>query len=429
MPAPTPFQYHGTAEFAKESVHINFDILATDPKTRARRGRLHLRSGTVETPVFMPVGTQGTVKSMSQEELAGMGYGIILGNTYHLYLRPGHELIKSVGGLHKFINWGGSMLTDSGGFQVFSLEHIRKIGEDGVVFRSYVDGSYHEFTPERVMEIQSAIGADIVMAFDECAPYPCEKDYAVAAMNRTHEWAKRSQASADPDQAFFGIVQGSTYQDLRVKSAEFIASLDSDGIAIGGVSVGEGKELMMNAVDWTVPYLPNRKVRYLMGVGTPEDLLDAVIRGIDMFDCVLPTRLGRNGSLYTTFGRVNIKNNRFIDDFSPIDPECDCWACRNYSAAYLRHLYKCDEILASRLATFHNLHFYSALMGRIRQAIEQGRLTEYRREFLAKYRKHTAAVHDDVTRDVCDRPNKCDQENSDGKSHSYAGDRSGRPEG
>lgn len=346
----------------------------------------------------MPVGTQGTVKAMSQEELAGMGFEIILGNTYHLYLRPGAELIKRAGGLRGFINWKGGILTDSGGFQVFSLEHIRKIGEDGVIFRSYVDGSYHEFTPERVMEIQSALGSDIVMAFDECAPYPCEKDYAVAAMNRTHEWAKRSQASADPDQAFFGIVQGSVYADLRAESAQFIASLDTDGIAIGGVSVGEGKELMMNAIEWTVPHLPERKARYLMGVGTPEDLLDAVMRGIDMFDCVLPTRLGRNGSLYTTYGRINIKNNRFIEDLSPVDPECDCWACRNYTAAYLRHLYKCDEILASRLATFHNLHFYSVLMQNIRQAIEQGRLTQYRKEFLAKYRKHAAVVHDDITR-------------------------------
>ena len=346
----------------------------------------------------MPVGTQGTVKAMSQQEMTAMGFEIILGNTYHLYLRPGADLIKRAGGLHGFINWPGSILTDSGGFQVFSLEHIRKIGEDGVVFRSYVDGSYHEFTPERVMEIQSALGSDIVMAFDECAPYPCEKDYAQAAMKRTHEWAKRSQASAGADQAFFGIVQGSVYQDLRVESAEFIASLDTDGIAIGGVSVGEGKDLMMKAVDWTVPYLPEHKARYLMGVGTPEDLIDAVMRGIDMFDCVLPTRLGRNGSLYTTYGRINIKNNRFIDDLSPVDPECDCWACRNHTAAYLRHLYKCDEILASRLATFHNLHFYSVLMRNIRQAIEQGRLSEYRREFLAKYRKHAAAVHDDVTR-------------------------------
>lgn len=366
----------------------------------------------------MPVGTQGTVKAMSQEELSGMGFKIILGNTYHLYLRPGHELIKTAGGLHKFINWNGNILTDSGGFQVFSLEHIRKIGEDGVVFRSYVDGSYHEFTPERVMEVQSALGSDIVMAFDECAPYPCEKEYAIQAMNRTHEWAKRSQDSADPDQAFFGIVQGSVHEDLRGQSARFIASLDTDGIAVGGVSVGEGKELMMNAVDWSVPYLPEGKVRYLMGVGTPEDIIDAVVRGIDMFDCVLPTRLGRNGSLYTSRGRINIKNNRFIDDFSPVDPECDCWACRNYSAAYLRHLYKCDEILASRLATYHNLYFYGKLMESIRHAIEQGRLAEYRKEFLAKYRMHHAAVHDDITR----------QEINNGTSHSYAGHRPAQSE-
>jgi len=367
----------------------------------------------------MPVGTQGTVKAMSQEELRDMGFRIILGNTYHLYLRPGHELIKSIGGLHKFINWGGSILTDSGGFQVFSLEHIRKIGEDGVVFRSYVDGSYHEFTPERVMEIQAALGSDIVMAFDECAPYPCEKEYAVQAMNRTHEWAKRSQESADPDQAFFGIVQGSTYEDLRYQSAQVISSLDTDGIAIGGVSVGEGKELMMNAVDWSVPHLPDHKPRYLMGVGTPEDIIDAVIRGIDMFDCVLPTRLGRNGSLYTTYGRINIKNNKYIDDFLPVDPECGCWACRNYSAAYLRHLYKCDEILAARLATYHNLYFYHSLMENIRQAIEQERLTEYRKEFLAKYRKHAASVHDELTR----------MENNNGQGHSYAGPRPARSEG
>jgi len=368
----------------------------------------------------MPVGTQGTVKAMSQEELSEMGFRLILGNTYHLYLRPGHELIRLAGGLHRFINWKGAILTDSGGFQVFSLEHIRKIGEDGVLFRSYVDGSYHEFTPERVMEIQSALGADIVMAFDECAPYPCEKDYAAAAMNRTHEWAKRSLAARDPRQAFFGIVQGSVYEDLRRESAEFVASLDTDGIAVGGVSVGEGKELMMRAVEWSVPYLPDNKPRYLMGVGTPEDLIDSVIRGIDMFDCVLPTRLGRNGSLYTTYGRINIKNNRFIDDFSPVDPECDCWACRNYSAAYLRHLYKCDEILASRLATYHNLYFYARLMERIREEIDQGRLTEFRKEFLAKYRKHKASVHDDS----CRR----ETENGYTRKRGYAGSRQTRPE-
>lgn len=370
----------------------------------------------------MPVGTQGTVKAMSQEDLTEMGFRIILGNTYHLYLRPGHELVKTAGGLHGFINWRGNILTDSGGFQVFSLEHIRKIGEDGVVFRSYVDGSYHEFTPERVMEIQSALGSDIVMAFDECAPYPCEHDYAREAMVRTHEWAKRSQDACDPNQAFFGIIQGSVYPDLRRESAELIASLDTDGIAIGGVSVGEGKELMMKAVDWSVPHIPEHKPRYLMGVGTPEDLIDSVVRGIDMFDCVLPTRLGRNGSLYTSQGRINIKNNRFISDLGPVDPACDCWACRNYSAAYLRHLYKCDEILASRLATYHNLYFYARLMERIRGAIEQGRLTDFRREFLAKYRKHRASIHDDL----------CRQETENGydpKQHSYAGHRPAGPEG
>lgn len=389
-------------KLVKETAAIKFEVLARDRLTRARRGRLHLPSGPIETPVFMPVGTQGTVKAMSQEELAGMGFEIILGNTYHLYLRPGTQIIERAGGLHRFINWKGSLLTDSGGYQVFSLEHIRKIGEDGVVFRSYVDGSYHEFTPERVMQIQSALGSDIVMAFDECAPYPCEKEYAAEAMRRTHQWAIRSRDSANPAQVFFGIVQGSVYADLREQSAKFVASLDTDGIAIGGVSVGEGKELMMKAVEWTVPHLPENKPRYLMGVGTPEDLIDSVMRGIDMFDCVLPTRLGRNGSLYTTFGRINIKNNRFVDDLAPVDPECSCWACRNYSAAYLRHLYKCEEILAARLATFHNLHFYATLMQRIRDAIEQGRLTEFRKEFLAKYRRHAATVHDDVTRQEMD---------------------------
>ncbi len=359
---------------------------------------MHLAHGTVETPVFMPVGTQGTVKAMSQEELRDMGWEIMLGNTYHLYLRPGHELVSRAGGLHGFINWDRNILTDSGGFQVFSLEHIRKIEEDGVVFRSYVDGSYHEFTPESVMAVQSALGSDIVMAFDECAPYPCEKEYAIKAMERTHRWAKRSKDAHDKNQAFFGIVQGSVYEDLRAQSAQFIANLDTDGIAIGGVSVGEGKELMMNAVDWSMPYLPEEKPRYLMGVGTPEDIIDAVYRGIDMFDCVLPTRLGRSGSLYTSSGRINIKNNRFIEDFSPVDAECDCWLCKNYTAAYLRHLYKCDEILASRLATYHNLYFYRTLMINIRKSLSEGCFTSFRKDFLAKYRKHKANVHDEEGR-------------------------------
>lgn len=417
MPGTRAFGYHVKASTPKENGQIRFDILNTDPHTQARRGQLHLSHGTVQTPVFMPVGTQGTVKATSQEDLMGMDYEIILGNTYHLYLRPGHELIKRAGGLNSFINWPRPMLTDSGGFQVFSLEHIRKISDNGVVFRSYVDGSYHEFTPERVMAVQSAIGADIVMAFDECAPYPCTREYAAAAMERTHAWAVRSKESRDPGQAFFAIVQGSVYEDLRVQSAQFAASLDTDGIAIGGVSVGEGKELMVKAVEWSVPHLPESKPRYLMGVGTPEDILDSVERGIDMFDCVLPTRLGRSGSLYTTFGRINIKNNRFIDDFGPVDTECDCWCCRNYSAAYLRHLYKCDEILASRLATYHNLYFYRRLMLRIGMAIEEGRYREFRRDFLRDYRRHRADVGDDIPRQEI---------NSNGTDHSYAGPRAPR---
>ncbi|MBQ7525845.1 MAG: tRNA guanosine(34) transglycosylase Tgt [Abditibacteriota bacterium] len=364
---------------------MKFDLIKTEKHTAARRGVLHLCHGTVQTPVFMPVGTQGTVKSMSQQEMADMGFEIILGNTYHLYLRPGHDLVRKAGHLHGFIGWDRNILTDRGGFQVFSLEHIRKIGEDGVMFRSYVDGSYHEFTPEKVMEIQSALGSDIIMAFDECAPYPCTHDYAKAAMERTHRWAKRSLDAHDPGQAFFGIVQGSTYEDLRKTSAEYISSLNPDGIAIGGVSVGEGQDLMMKAIEWSMPYIPEDKPRYLMGVGTPSDIIESVIRGVDMFDCVLPTRLGRNGSLYTSRGRINIKNAKYIDDFSPVDPECDCLCCRNYTAAYLRHLVKCDEILASRLASYHNLYFYKKLMENIRKAIEEDRLLEFRDEFYAKF--------------------------------------------
>ena len=347
-----------------------------------------LNHSIVETPVFMPVGTCGTVKAMSQEELKDMDFRIILGNTYHLYLRPTTEILKEVGGLHKFINWDRSILTDSGGFQVFSLAQIRKITEDGVNFRSYVDGSYHDFTPEKVMEIQSNIGSDIVMSFDECIPYPTTKDYALESTSRTHRWAKRSLDAHNKNQAFFGIVQGSVFPELREISAKFIADLDCDGIAIGGVSVGEGQELMMNAVDWSIPYIPKDKPRYLMGVGTPEDIIEAVMRGIDMFDCVLPSRLGRNGSLYTTFGRINIKNNKYTKDFYPVDRECDCWVCKNYTASYIRHLYKCEEILASRLATYHNIYFYGKLMANIREAIEENRFMAFRAEFYEKYKQN-----------------------------------------
>ena len=379
-------------------MYLNFQIEAKCSRTAARTGRFTTSHGEVKTPAFMPIGTQGTVKATSQQELKDIGFDIMLGNTYHLYLRPGHEVIARAGGLHGFINWDRPILTDSGGYQVFSLERLRVIGDDGVMFKSYIDGSEHLFTPERAMEIQRNLGGDIVMAFDECAPYPCDYEHAETAMRRTHLWAERCKAAQSSDQALFGIVQGGVYQDLREESARAISGMDFDGVAIGGVSVGEGKELMFRVVRWTAPLLPEEKPRYLMGVGTPEDILDAVECGIDMFDCVLPTRLGRNGSLYTTYGRINIKNNRFIEDFGPADPECECWACRNYSAAYLRHLYKCEEILSSRLATYHNLYFYEKLMEGIRQAIRLDRLPEFRKEFLAKYRKHRASVHDEDSR-------------------------------
>ena len=362
---------------------LKFELLNTSGK--ARLGKLTLNHAVVDRPVFMPVGTQGTVKSMSQDELKDLDFKIILGNTYHLYLRPGCDLFRKVGGLHKFINWDRNILTDSGGFQVFSLEGIRKISEEGVIFQSYIDGSYHNFTPERAMEIQSDIGSDIVMSFDECIPYPATWEYAKKSTERTHRWAERSKNAHNPDQAFFGIIQGSTFPDLRAMSAKFINDLDTDGIAIGGVSVGESPKLMYEAVDWCMPHITENKPRYLMGVGTPVDIVECVDRGVDMFDCVLPTRLGRTGSLYTSHGRINIKNARFFDDFSPVDPECDCWVCRNYTASYIRHLFKCEEILGSRLATYHNIAFYCNLMKQIRAAIKENRYASFKEEFLRKY--------------------------------------------
>lgn len=365
---------------------FNFEITAESTQTAARLGKLQTPHGLIETPVFMPVGTQASVKAVSQEELTELGFKIILANTYHLYLRPGHDLIRRAGGLHDFMSWDGAILTDSGGFQVFSLSDLRHIGDDGVIFKSYIDGSEHEFTPERVMEIEETIGADIAMAFDECPPYPSTYEYARAATQRTHNWLLRcKEAHQSEVQALFGIVQGGTYRDLREWSAEFVASLDFPGNAIGGVSVGEPKEEMHQVVEWAIPFLPKSKPRYLMGVGTPLDIIDFVMKGVDMFDCVLPTRLGRNGSMYTTFGRINIKNAKYADDFTPLDPECDCYACRNYTKAYIRHLYKAGEILAARLATYHNLYFYQRVVRGLRAAIAEDRVTEFRRDFLAKY--------------------------------------------
>jgi queuine tRNA-ribosyltransferase len=375
---------------------VTFERLRDCPETLARRGRLHLPHAVVETPVFMPVGTGGTVKAMSQQEVWEIGFRLILGNTYHLHLRPGEALIRRAGGLHRFIGWDGALLTDSGGFQVFSLEHLRKITEEGAAFKSFLDGSDHLFTPESVVEIQLALGSDILMAFDECPPYPCPPETARAAMERTHRWAARCKVrwlerEEQSASALFAIVQGSVYPELRTESAQAMVALDLPGNAIGGVSVGEPKGAMEEVVAHTAPLLPAEKPRYLMGVGTPEDLLYAVSCGIDMFDCVLPTRLGRNGSVYTTHGRVNLKGARFTEDFGPIDPECPCWACRHYSAAYMRHLYKSDEILAARLLTYHNLAFYHRLMAGIRAALEDDRFTAFRREFLATYRRGAAA--------------------------------------
>lgn len=363
-----------------------FELLKKSSNTDARLGKLYTPHAVIETPVFMPVGTQATVKAMEQHELQDIGFKIILGNTYHLYLRPGHELIEKAGGLHKFMNWNGAILTDSGGFQVFSLTDLRRIDASGVVFKSYIDGSSHEFNAERVTAIQESIGADIIMAFDECTPYPSTWQYTKEAAIRTHEWAERCKSAHNRNnQLLFGIVQGGLYKDLREWSASHIASLDFPGNAIGGVSVGEPKEEMHKVVEWTVPILPQNKPRYLMGVGTPLDIIDFVMQGIDMFDCVLPTRLGRNGSMYTTYGRINIKNARFIDDFTPLDPECDCFVCRNYTRAYIRHLYKAGEILAARLATYHNLYFYQRVIKGVRLAIQEDRLQEFRDEFVSKY--------------------------------------------
>jgi queuine tRNA-ribosyltransferase len=372
-----------------------FEITSTDPSTPARRGRLTLpkTQTVVETPVFMPVGTNGTVKAMTQEEVGELGFRLILGNTYHLYLRPGHELIRRAGGLHKFIAWDGAMLTDSGGYQVFSLQDLRKITDAGVKFKSHLDGSEHVFSPERSIEVQHALGSDIVMAFDECPPYPSTYDATRDATERTHRWLERCVAyhkEQNTNQLLFGIAQGGTYEDLRRASAQFVASQDVPGLAIGGVSVGEPVEYMLAAVSWAVPELPPDRPRYLMGVGMPEDILQAVGQGIDMFDCVLPTRLGRNGTLFTRRGRVNIKGSRYADEFGPVDPECDCAVCRRHSAAYLRHLYKCNEILGSRLATYHNLAHYAWLMREIRAAIERGDYARFMAEMLARYRENAA---------------------------------------
>lgn len=366
---------------------IRYELIKECKQTGARLGRLHTPHGVIETPIFMPVGTQATVKAMTPEELKEIEAQIILSNTYHLYLRPGHELVKEAGGLHKFMNWDRPILTDSGGFQVFSLGELRKITEEGVTFQSHLDGSRHFLSPERVMEVETALGADIIMAFDECAPYPADYDYVKKSMERTTRWAVRCKEAFTntENQALFGIVQGGMYRDLREKSAADLVALDFPGYSIGGLSVGEPKELMYEVLDYTTPLLPKDKPRYLMGVGSPDALIEGAIRGVDMFDCVLPTRIARNGTAMTSQGKVVIKNAKYTRDFSPLDPECDCYCCKNYTKAYIRHLYKADEILSSRLLSTHNLHFLLKLMKQVRQAIMEDRLMDFRNEFFAKY--------------------------------------------
>lgn len=366
---------------------FKFELIKEDSGTKARLGKLHTPHGIIDTPIFMPVGTRGTVKAMSPEEVRDLGAQIILGNTYHLYLKPGHEIIKEFGGLHKFMNWNYPILTDSGGFQVFSLGNLRKIKEEGVEFRSHIDGSKHFISPEKSIEIQNALGSDIMMAFDECTPYPATYDYTKNSMERTTRWAKRcKEFHKDWDnQALFGIVQGGMYKDLREKSAMDLVEMDFPGYAIGGLSVGEPMDLMCDILDFTTPLLPKDKPRYNMGVGTPDYLFESVIRGIDMADCVFPTRIARNGTVLTSKGRLVVRNARYSKDFGPLDSDCDCYACRNYSRAYIRHLFNVDEILGARLATTHNLYFLIKLMENIREAIKENRLLEYKEEFYKKF--------------------------------------------
>lgn len=365
---------------------IRFEVLEQSARSAARLGRLETPHGVVETPVFMPVGTQATVKTMTPEELETIGARIVLSNTYHLYLRPGADVVAAAGGLHRFMNWSHPILTDSGGFQVFSLGNLREISEEGVTFRSHIDGSLHLLTPEKSIEVQSLLGADIIMAFDECAPYPSSYDYAREASERTTRWAERCRrAQKRDDQALFGIVQGGVYPELRRQSARDITALDFPGIAIGGLSVGEPKSVMYEILEQVVPVLPSAKPRYLMGVGSPDCLWEGVKRGIDMFDCVLPTRVARNGTAFTRRGKLVVRNAQYAQDFRPLDPECDCYTCRHYTRAYLRHLLKAGEILGLRLLTVHNLRFTIRLMEEIRQAIREGTFEDSRDRFFSGY--------------------------------------------
>jgi queuine tRNA-ribosyltransferase len=361
---------------------MKFEVLAT--QGLARRGRLQFSRGIVETPAFMPVGTYGTVKAMKTEEVSQIGAQIILGNTFHLMLRPGTQIIEAHGGLHNFMNWQGPILTDSGGFQVFSLGKLRKLNEQGVTFNSPIDGAKVLLTPEISMSVQRSLGSDIVMVFDECTPYPATYDQALQSMQMSLRWAKRSkEAHQGNASALFGIVQGGMYADLRLQSLAGLQEIDFDGYAIGGLSVGEPKEEMLQTLDGLMPHMPQDRPRYLMGVGTPSDLIEGVLRGVDMFDCVMPTRNARNGHLFTSEGIVRIRNSAYKNDLRPLDPACDCYTCEHYSRAYLHHLDKCGEILGASLNTLHNLRYYQTLMFDLRTAIEQGKLDVFQKHIVS----------------------------------------------
>jgi len=376
----------GDASLDADYTPVSFDVLKESQECRGRVGMLHTLHGQVPTPVFCPVGTQAAVKALSPRDLVDLGVPMLLANTYHLYLRPGADTIERLGGLHHFMGWHGPILTDSGGFQVFSLQDLRRLDDEGVTFRSHIDGSEHRFTPELVVDIQESLGSDIAMVLDECAE-PHDRAYNQAALRRTHLWAERClRAHTRKDQALFGIVQGGIFEDLRAQSAETLSAMDFPGYAIGGLSVGESKADMHRILDFLTPLLPADKPRYLMGVGSPEDLIEGVARGIDMFDCVLPTRLARNGAVFTPEGRLNLRNARFAEDDRPIQEGCACYACQHFGRAYLRHLVMAREVLGLHLNSIHNVHFTLELMRGIRQALLEGRFGEFRQSFLSRYR-------------------------------------------
>ncbi|MFB5663221.1 tRNA guanosine(34) transglycosylase Tgt [Alteribacillus sp. HJP-4] len=366
---------------------VTYEHIKTCRQSGARLGKLHTPHGEIETPIFMPVGTLATVKTLSPEELKQMDAQIILSNTYHLWLRPGEDIVEEAGGLHKFMNWDKPILTDSGGFQVFSLSKLRDIREEGVHFRNHISGEKLFLSPEKAMKIQNSLGPDIMMAFDECPPYPAEREYMKASVERTSRWAERCLEAHNKteDQALFGIIQGGEYEELRKQSAQELISLDFPGYAIGGLSVGEPKDIMNRVLEFTTPLLPENKARYLMGVGSADSLIDGAIRGIDMFDCVLPTRIARNGTCMTSSGRLVIRNAKFARDFQPIDEKCSCHVCKNFSRAYIRHLVKANETFGFRLTSYHNLYFLLKLMENVRQAIKEDRLLDFREEFFEAY--------------------------------------------